>query len=200
MIERLRNRNMNAEQLLQAFFDTHFVMACRESSKLAVSIEAVTNMEEWPHVQALTTAWTRVMQTKEVHGKLSSDGVVAANSVSVQSIKGKADKRSHPEEYGRPGLARDMLAWGTRVLEEAICYNCMKKGDYYSRCKEPLTTCTVCDEKHNSKIHEHVMEKRALASQRGGRAGRGRSKPKPGSPAERTDAASKRQKIGGSRL
>ena len=193
MMERLRSRGMNAEQLLQAFFDTHFVMACRESAKLAVSIEAVTNMEEWPHVNALTTAWTRVMATKEVIDKSTSDGAVAANSASIKPVVDKVEKKNYPTEYGRPGLARDMLAWGTRVLEEAICYNCMKKGHYYSRCTEPLTTCAVCDEKHNSKIHEHVMERRAAR----GRGGRGRPKAKPGSPAARMEAADKRHKIGG---
>ena len=60
-------------------------------------------------------------------------------------------------------------------------------------------TCSVCDERHNSKLHDQVLEKRAQRSQRGARGGRGRqsSRAKPGSSAEMLETAAKRAKIGG---
>ena len=185
---------MNAEQLLQALFDTHFVMACKESEKLKVAINNVVEQQVWPHVPELVTAWTRSIASQDVlvRGQ-TSDGVVAANSASLKLEQDRAEKKSYPVEYGRTGLAKDMLAWGTRVLEDAICCNCMKKEHYYSRCNEPLVTCSVCDERDNSKLHDQVLEKRAQQSLRGARGGRGRqsSRAKPGSPAERLETAAK---------
>ena len=139
------------------------------------------------------------MQTRGVTGKSPPDGAVTAKSNLIRPIVDKAEKKTHPMEHYGPGLASDRMAWTNRVLEKAVHPNCMKKGYYRSRCSQPLTTNSVCDEKHNSKRDECVVEKRAAASQRRGRGGRGRSKARSDSPVVRMDVADKRPKMGESR-
>jgi hypothetical protein len=85
-VERVENTGMSAEQLLQGLFAIHFALACRNSTYLTESVEALLYRKEWecPHVHVLITTWTRVLNVREIMSGLGPKNAPLGGSRSAK--------------------------------------------------------------------------------------------------------------------
>ena len=60
-----------------------------------------------------------------------------------------------------------MYAWMASAIKYIMCYNCMRKGHYYSKCPEPKVKCDRCCNPHHTKIQDTVVEEIKLREAKG---------------------------------
>ena len=153
-------RGLTPEQLLQAWFNTKFVTRCKNSRKLARSLETVKETAVWPDHAVLAERFRVVLTAKEAETRDQESEVIAnAAIVARQGSKAAAeDDQSGDDLIAMAGKFRRGNAGGRgQPSKTVVCNNCL--GNHLmSMCPKPLSTCSSCGERHITARCEAVKE------------------------------------------
>ena len=149
LMVRIKGRGMGPEQLLNAFFNSRFLVSVMESRLLKQQVDDAMSLPVWPDVNDLVDKWTNILTTKEATRGLERDHGVQANEANFDDEDYLDDGR---EQYGYASRA------GARHMNHT-CDNCGELGHIYPNCTKQLEVCDECGDKHNTKFHEKVQER-----------------------------------------
>jgi hypothetical protein len=148
LMVRIKGRGMGPEQLLNAFFNSRFLVGVMESRLLKQQVDDAMSLPVWPDVNDLVDKWTNILTTKEATRGLERDHGVQANEAEFDD-----------EEYYDDGREQHAYAAGVNRFAGQTCDNCGELGHIYPNCTKQHVVCDECGDKHDTKFHERVQER-----------------------------------------
>jgi hypothetical protein len=168
---KIKNRVEPPEEILEAIYDTIFIMGVLDQPKLEKQVSEVLALTKWPAADELMRKWTVTLETIQgIKRGSNPEGKVIANAAR------SAATSSRPR-----GSAPSPKPLKDAAVRQITCFGCGKEGHVVSECTSEPVNCSTCGDQHHTSMHERVM----LIAKRNKR----KAVPHPKSPAARGRSA-----------